>query len=80
MSPAVRWEPLDDQRVVACVDAGGWTHRVTLTIAESGRLERVDVPRLGEPRRQRVRRAPLHRPHGHGDGSCAEDRASIPGQ
>lgn len=34
---------------MACVDAGGWTHRVTLTIAESGWLERVDIPRSGNP-------------------------------
>jgi hypothetical protein len=49
LSPAVRWEPLDDRRAVACVDAHGWTHRVTLTVAESGRLERVDLPRWGNP-------------------------------
>ncbi len=49
LSPAVRWEPLDDRRALACVDAHGWTHRVTLTVAESGRLERVDVPRWGNP-------------------------------
>jgi uncharacterized protein DUF6544 len=49
LSPAVRWEPLDDRRAVACVDAHGWTHRVTLTVAESGQLERVDLPRWGNP-------------------------------
>jgi hypothetical protein len=49
LSPLVRWEPLDDHRSVACVDAAGWTHRITLTVAETGRLERVDLPRWGDP-------------------------------
>jgi hypothetical protein len=69
LSPAVRWEPLDDRRAVACVDAHGWTHRVTLTVAESGRLERVDLPRWGQPRRQEVSRAPLYRPPGRPGGN-----------
>ncbi len=45
----VSWEHLDDRRSVACVDVGGWTHRVTMTVADSGRLERVDLPRWGDP-------------------------------
>ena len=49
LSPLVRWEHLDDRRCVACVDAGGRPHRVTLTVADSGRLERVDLPRWGNP-------------------------------
>ena len=49
LSPLVRWEHLDDRRSVACVDAGGRTHRVTLTVAASGRLERLDLLRWGNP-------------------------------
>jgi hypothetical protein len=51
----VRWEPLDDQRALTCVDAHGWTHRVTLTVAESGRLERVDIARWGNPEGKKFR-------------------------
>jgi hypothetical protein len=49
LSPLVRWEHLDDRRTVACVDAGGRTYRVTLTVAVSGRLERLDLLRWGNP-------------------------------
>jgi hypothetical protein len=49
LSPLVRWEHLDDRRSTACIDAGGRAHRVTLTVADSGRLERVDLPRWGAP-------------------------------
>ena len=42
-------------RCVASVEAGGWTHRVTLTVAASGRLERVDLPRWGNPDGQKFR-------------------------
>ena len=55
LSPLVRWEHLDDRRSVACVDAGGRTHRVTLTVGESGRLERLDLPRWGNPDGQEFR-------------------------
>ena len=55
LSPLVRWEHLDERRAVACVDAGGRTHRVTLTVAESGRLERVELPRWGKPDGQQFR-------------------------
>jgi hypothetical protein len=55
LSPLVRWEHLDDRRSVACVDAGGRTKRVTLTVAESGRLERLDLPRWGNPDGQGLR-------------------------
>ena len=49
LSQAVRWEPIDDGRAVACVQAHGVTHRVTLTVGSSGRLERIDVPRWDHP-------------------------------
>jgi hypothetical protein len=49
LSDTVSWEPLDDRRAVMCVDIGGRTHRVTLTVAASGMLERVDLPRWGKP-------------------------------
>ena len=49
LSAAVTWEPLDDRRAVGRVAADGWTHRVTVTVGETGRLERVDVPRWGNP-------------------------------
>lgn len=55
LSPLVRWEHLDARRCVASVEAGGWTHRVTLTVAASGRLERVDLPRWGNPDGQKFR-------------------------
>lgn len=55
LSPAVSWEPFDDRRAVAHVSAQGWTHRVTVTVAGSGRLERVDVPRWGGPDRKPAR-------------------------
>ena len=55
LSPSVRWEHLDDRRSVACVEAGGRTHRVILTVAESGRLERLDLPRWGNPDGQEFR-------------------------
>jgi hypothetical protein len=48
-TPLVSWEHLDDRRSTARIDAGGQAHRVTLTVADSGRLERVDVPRWGNP-------------------------------
>jgi hypothetical protein len=49
LSPLVSWEHLDDRRSTACIDAGGQVHRVTLTVADSGRLERVDLLRWGDP-------------------------------
>jgi hypothetical protein len=49
LGPAVSWDPLDDRHAVARVTTNGFTHRVTMTVAESGRLERVDVPRWGNP-------------------------------
>ncbi len=49
LSPAVQWEPVDDHRAVACVRAHGVTHRVTMTIGPTGRLERIDVPRWDHP-------------------------------
>ena len=55
LSPLVHWEHLDDRRSVASVDAGGRTHRVTMTVAESGRLERLDLPRWGNPDGQEFR-------------------------
>ena len=55
LSPLVRWEDLDARRCVASVEAGGWMHRVTLTVAASGRLERVDLPRWGNPDGQKFR-------------------------
>jgi hypothetical protein len=55
LSPLVRWEHVDDRRSVACVDAGGRTKRVTLTVAESGRLERLELPRWGNPDGQGLR-------------------------
>ena len=68
LSPLVRWEHLDDRRSVACVDAGGRTHRVTLTVAVSGRLERLDLLRWGNPDGQGVPRAHLHRSDGQPGG------------
>ena len=49
LSDAVTWEPVDERQAVALVDSDGWTHKVTVTVAESGRLERIDVPRWGNP-------------------------------
>lgn len=49
LSPAARWEAVDHDRAEVCVDAHGWTHRVTLTVAPSGALERVDVSRWDHP-------------------------------
>lgn len=49
LSPLVSWEHLDDRRSTACIGAAGQAHRVTLTVADSGRLERVDLPRWGNP-------------------------------
>ncbi len=45
----VRWAPLDDERAVAHVPAGQWTHPVTVTVSPHGRLRRVELPRWGNP-------------------------------
>lgn len=49
LASSVRWEAIDDHRVIACVEANRRTHRVTQTVAASGALERVDVARWGNP-------------------------------
>lgn len=45
----VQWEPVDAHRAVALLPIGEWTHRVTITVAETGALTRVDLPRWGNP-------------------------------
>lgn len=45
LSPHVRWQPLDESRAVATIDAAGWPHDVTITVHESGALRRLQVPR-----------------------------------
>lgn len=45
----VTWEPVDERRAVAVVTIGESVHRVTLTVAPSGALESVTLPRWGNP-------------------------------
>jgi hypothetical protein len=45
----VRWKEIDDHRAVACIEVGGRTNRVTITVNDAGALDRVDVPRWGQP-------------------------------
>ena len=72
LSDAVTWAPVDERRAVALVDAAGWMHRVTVTVAQSGRLERIDVPRWGNPDgkgyREHLFTALLEEPEGCFDG------------
>ncbi|MFG2090540.1 MULTISPECIES: DUF6544 family protein [unclassified Spirillospora] len=49
LSPAVRWEPVDDQRARAHVAIAGRDHAVTLTVAPDGALRVVSLPRWGSP-------------------------------
>ncbi|WP_316690289.1 DUF6544 family protein [Pseudonocardia sp. H11422] len=51
LDPAVRWEPVDEQRTVAHVPIGPFTHPITLSVARSGALESVSLPRWGDPDR-----------------------------
>lgn len=44
-----QWEAVDAQRAVALLPIGGWTHRVTITVAETGTLTRIELPRWGNP-------------------------------
>lgn len=41
----VRWQPVDDRRATMLVPAGGHTHEVTVTVAGSGALREVSMPR-----------------------------------
>jgi hypothetical protein len=52
LAPDVRWEALDDHRAVANIDIGGRTNQVTITVNDTGSLDRVDVPRWGQPDRK----------------------------
>ncbi|MEV4258459.1 DUF6544 family protein, partial [Spirillospora sp. NPDC049652] len=49
LSPAVRWEEVDDMRAIAHVAVGSDVHPVTLTVHPSGRLVSVSIPRWGDP-------------------------------
>ncbi|MBT2212691.1 MULTISPECIES: DUF6544 family protein [Actinomadura] len=51
LSPFVTWEPVDGERAVAHVAIGGSVHAVTLTVAPSGALTTVTLPRWGDPGR-----------------------------
>lgn len=41
----VRWQPVDEHRAIMLVPAGGRTHEVTVTVAGSGALREVSMPR-----------------------------------
>ncbi|MBB5874282.1 hypothetical protein F4553_007716 [Allocatelliglobosispora scoriae] len=43
------WSPVDDHRATAAVTVDGSTSRLTITVADTGTLTRVDVPRWGQP-------------------------------
>jgi hypothetical protein len=47
LSPEVRWRPLDDDRAVATVDAGGTPHEVTVTVGPDGALTELGMRRWG---------------------------------
>jgi hypothetical protein len=49
LAHAIRWERVDDRRAIGELDAHGWTHQITIAVDSSGRLERVDVGRWGDP-------------------------------
>jgi hypothetical protein len=49
LTPGVRWEELDKHRAMASIDVGGRINRVTITVNDTGALDRVDVPRWGRP-------------------------------
>lgn len=46
-APEVAWRAVDDRDAVALLRCGGRIHEVTLTVAPSGALERVTIPRWG---------------------------------
>ncbi|MEW9550214.1 DUF6544 family protein [Nonomuraea sp. NPDC050783] len=52
----LRWKSLDEREAVASVPVDGEEHEVRLTVAADGRLERVTVPRWGNPDRGACRR------------------------
>jgi hypothetical protein len=47
LAPEVRWRPLDDDRAVADVRAGGTTHEVTVTVGADGTLAGLGMRRWG---------------------------------
>jgi hypothetical protein len=49
LAPAVRWEELDDHRAVASIGVGDHANTVTITVDDTGSLDRVDVPWWGQP-------------------------------
>ncbi|QXJ20953.1 hypothetical protein AGRA3207_001755 [Actinomadura graeca] len=49
LSPAVTWEDVDDEHVIARVGVAGEGHPVTLAVAPSGALTSVTLPRWGDP-------------------------------
>ncbi|MDF5755062.1 DUF6544 family protein [Spongiactinospora sp. TRM90649] len=51
LDPAVEWHGLDGTRAVASVPVGDERFEVTLTVAPSGALRSVTVPRWGDPDR-----------------------------
>jgi hypothetical protein len=48
LAPQVRWRPVDDTRVTIVIPCGPWTIEPTLTIAVSGAVQQVTVPRWGD--------------------------------
>ncbi|MFG2006806.1 DUF6544 family protein [Spirillospora sp. NPDC048911] len=49
LAPWITWEPIDDHQALARVTIGPRTHLVTVTVAASGALTSVSLPRWGNP-------------------------------
>jgi hypothetical protein len=64
LTSAVHWTPGDDSHVTALISYEQWTHEVTLTVAPSGAVQRVSVPRWArvgkQPWRTHLFEALLH--------------------
>ncbi|MEV0591440.1 DUF6544 family protein [Nonomuraea cavernae] len=59
LDPRIRWKPVDDRRVIACLPVGDEEHEVTLDVAPSGRLTAVTLQRWGNPDQERYREHPF---------------------
>lgn len=55
----VRWQAVDESRATMLVPVGGHTHEVTVTVAASGALREVSMPRWAQQRRAGFRERPF---------------------
>lgn len=49
LAPEVTWEPVNDRQAIAHIAIDGESYPVTVTVAPSGALEAVTIPRWGNP-------------------------------